>query len=79
MAPLTFGTAELAQTLNDFASRYPDIELDVSFSERVVSLIDEGFDMAVRVGRPADSSLVARKLFDVRSNAEAFCVRPRLV
>ena len=65
-APLTFGATELAPALNDFALRYTDIELDVSFSDRVVNLVDEGFDMAVRVGRPDDSSLVARKLCGAR-------------
>ena len=65
-APLTFGSLELAPALNDFAARYPEIELDVSFSDRVVNLVDEGFDMAVRVGRPGDSSLIIRKLCDVR-------------
>lgn len=65
-APLTFGAMELAPALNDFAARFPEIELDVSFSDRVVSLVDEGFDLAVRVGRPEDSSMIARKLCDVR-------------
>ncbi|MFP1645108.1 LysR family transcriptional regulator [Pontitalea aquivivens] len=65
-APLTFGAMELAPTLNAFAQQYAEIELDVSFSDRVVNLVDEGFDMAIRVGRPDDSSLIARKLCDVR-------------
>lgn len=65
-APLTFGSLELAPALNDFAARYPLIGLDVSFSDRVVNIVDEGFDMAIRVGRPVDSTLVARKLCDVR-------------
>lgn len=65
-APLTFGTLELTPALNDFAAGFPDIELDVSFSDRAVNIVDEGFDMAVRVGRPDDSSLIARKLCDVR-------------
>ena len=65
-APLSFGTIELAPALNEFAARYPDIELDVSFSDRVVNVVDEGFDMAVRVGRPDDSSLIIRKLCAVR-------------
>lgn len=65
-APLTFGTVELSHALNDFAAEYPEIELDVSFSDRVVSLVDEGFDIAVRVGRASDSSLIARKLCEVR-------------
>ena len=65
-APLTFGILELAPALNAFAVAYPDIELDVSFSDRVVDLLEEGFDMAVRVGRPDDSSLIIRKLCAVR-------------
>ncbi|ODT82398.1 MAG: transcriptional regulator [Pelagibacterium sp. SCN 64-44] len=65
-APLTFGTVELAPALNDFAAQFPEIELDVNFSDRLVSLVDEGFDVAVRVGKPSDSSVIARKLYDVR-------------
>jgi DNA-binding transcriptional LysR family regulator len=65
-APLTFGTAEIAPALNDFACAFPDIELDVGFSDRLVNLVDEGFDLAVRVGRPGDSSMIARKLCDMR-------------
>lgn len=65
-APLTFGTIEIAPALNEFVAAFPEIELDVSFSDRVVNLVDEGFDMAIRVGRPGDSSMIARKLCDVR-------------
>ena len=65
-APLTFGTTELAPALNEFARSHPDIELEVSFTDRVVNLVDEGFDMAVRVGRPGDSSLIVRRLCAVR-------------
>ncbi|WP_291397661.1 LysR family transcriptional regulator [Devosia sp.] len=65
-APLTFGSMEIAPALNEFAWSFPDIELDVSFSDRVVNLVDEGFDLAVRVGRPGDSSMIARKLCDMR-------------
>lgn len=61
-APLTFGIVQLVPALNDFACAFPDIELDVSFTDRVVNLVDEGFDAAIRAGRPVDSSLVARKL-----------------
>jgi DNA-binding transcriptional LysR family regulator len=65
-APLTFGAMEIAPALNEFASEFPDIELDVSFSDRVVNLVDEGFDLAIRVGRQDDSSMIARKLCEVR-------------
>lgn len=65
-APLTFGIRELAPALNDFAARYPEIELEVNFSDRAVNLVDDGFDLAVRVGQPDDSSLIIRKLCSVR-------------
>lgn len=65
-APLTFGSLEIAPALNDFAATYPEIELDVSFSDRVVNIVDEGFDLAIRVGHVEDSSMIARKLCDVR-------------
>lgn len=63
-APLSFGTIRLTPRLLDFARAFPDIVLDVSFSDRTVNLVEEGFDMAVRVGQPADSSLISRKLCD---------------
>lgn len=65
-APLTFGTMEIAPALNDFAASFPQIELDVGFSDRVANLVDDGFDLAIRVGRPDDSSMIARKLCEVR-------------
>lgn len=65
-APLTFGGLELSPILNDFARQWPEIELDVSFADRLVNLVDEGFDIAVRVGRPSDSSMITRKLCDAR-------------
>jgi DNA-binding transcriptional LysR family regulator len=64
--PVSFGTAQLAPVLIDFARAFPDIQLDVSFADRLVSLVDEGFDVAVRVGNPGDSSLIARRLCDMR-------------
>lgn len=70
-APLTFGTLKLAPLLADFARAYPEVALDVQFTDRVVSLVDEGFDLAVRIGRPGDSTLVARKLAETRIVAVA--------
>ena len=66
-APLTFGIVQLVPALNDFAAAYPEIELDVSFTDRVVNLVDEGFDAAIRAGHVADSTLIARKLCDMHT------------
>lgn len=65
-APVSFGAVQLAPVLVEFARQFPQIELDVSFSDRVVSLVDEGFDIAIRIGSPADSSLIARHLCEAR-------------
>lgn len=48
--------------LADFMHEYPDIQLDLDFSDRLVDVVEEGFDAVVRTGEPADSRLVARKL-----------------
>ena len=65
-APTSFGSLQLTPALLEFARAYPDIQLDVNFSDRLVNLVDEGFDAAIRIGMPADSSLIARKLCDAR-------------
>ena len=66
-APLSFGIQQLGPMLVDFARAYPDVGLEVSFTERMVNLVDDGFDAAVRIGTLADSSLVARKLATIRN------------
>lgn len=64
--PATFNTAELTAALLEFAARHPEVSLDVSSSDRRVNLVEEGIDVAVRIGQLGDSSLVARKLAAVR-------------
>lgn len=64
-APISF-SEQLSPILLDFAGAYPDVALEVSFTDRLVNLVDEGFDAALRISRLADSSLIARKLADVR-------------
>lgn len=64
--PITFGTQVLAPLLAEFAEAHPLIELDVSFSDRVVNLVEEGFDLALRIGTLRDSSLIARRLCPIR-------------
>jgi len=65
-APLTFGLLYLAPLWGEFMSRYPEVKLDITLSDRVVDLIDEGLDVAVRIARLPDSSLVSRKLASAR-------------
>jgi DNA-binding transcriptional LysR family regulator len=65
-APMSFGVRHLAPAIPDFLARHPEVELDVSMNDRFVDLVDEGFDVAVRIGRLTDSGLVARKLAPLR-------------
>jgi DNA-binding transcriptional LysR family regulator len=65
-APVSFGARQLVPALLDFAAAYPEVSLDVSSTDRMVNLVEEGFDCAVRIGKLGDSSLVARKLAAVR-------------
>ena len=65
-APMSFGVRHLAPRLKGYAVAYPEMELDLSLNDRLVDLADEGFDLAIRIGRLADSSLMARKLATCR-------------
>lgn len=65
-APTSFGMLSLMPLLLEFTNAFPEIQLDASFSDRMTNLVDEGFDLAVRIGKPSDSSLIARKLCDAR-------------
>ena len=65
-APLALGTAHLAGFLVDFMRDHPKLKLDVSFTNRRVDILAEGFDLAVRIGGLPDSTLVARRIAPMR-------------
>lgn len=58
----TFGARHLAPAVAAFTSRYPQMRFDAELSERIVDLVEEGFDLAVRVGATGSQNLVARKI-----------------
>ncbi|QRK10378.1 LysR family transcriptional regulator [Archangium violaceum] len=62
-APLTFSF--LGPIVAGFMKRYPEVQLEMVCTDRSVDLVEEGFDLAVRAGRMADSSLVARRLGNI--------------
>lgn len=61
-APRTFGDAPIGRSLMDFAKAHPAIVLDIHLEDRFVDLVEEGFDLAVRITRLENSSLIARRL-----------------
>ena len=72
-APMSFGFLHLAPALPEFFREHPEVSADVTMSDRFVDLIDEGFDIAVRIGVLEDSALIARRLAPIRL---AICASP---
>ncbi|MCR9071550.1 MAG: LysR family transcriptional regulator [Alphaproteobacteria bacterium] len=63
--PVSFSRTHLGAAIAPFLSRYPELSVDLTVNDRVVDLLEEGYDVAVRIGRLSDSSLVARRLAPV--------------
>ncbi len=61
-APISFGILHLAPLWPQFMLKYPDVELDISLVDRVVDIVEEGYDLAIRISRSGSSSNAARKL-----------------
>jgi DNA-binding transcriptional LysR family regulator len=73
-APVTFGLTHLAPLWPVFMAQHPKVTLDLTLADRFVDLVDEGYDMAIRIARLADSSLVSRHLASTRL---ILCATPR--
>jgi DNA-binding transcriptional LysR family regulator len=65
--PLSYGQHRLATIIGDYTQAYPKVQLDISLSDRKVDLIEDGFDLAVRIGAMPQSDLIARKIGGVHS------------
>ncbi len=64
-APLSFGTRQMGSMMAQFCRAYPLVRIDLELNDRFVDVVDEGFDVALRIGRLSDSSLIARKIVDM--------------
>jgi DNA-binding transcriptional LysR family regulator len=71
--PASFGNRHIAPLIPAFAARYPKVQLALSLSDRAVNIIEEGFDLAIRIAHLEDSSLAARKL---APNRRVVCASP---
>jgi DNA-binding transcriptional LysR family regulator len=70
---VAFAMHQLAKALPRFLERYPDIELEITVTDRLVDLIEEGADVAIRTGNLRDSSLIAKKICDLH---RVICASP---
>lgn len=61
-APVTYGEQQLLPLINDFIVLYPDIEVSAFLSNQKVDLVEGGYDLAIRIGKLSDSTLMAKKL-----------------
>jgi DNA-binding transcriptional LysR family regulator len=65
-APVTFGILHLAPLWGQFRTQYPQVMLDVTLADRVVDLVDEGYDVAIRIATLPSSTLISKRLTSTR-------------
>lgn len=73
-APQSFGVRHLAPLWGEFRALHPNVTLDITLNDRIVDLVEEGFDVAVRIAALPDSTLVSRRLATARS---VLCASPQ--
>lgn len=66
-APVTFGSLFLAREVAAFCERHPQVRVELVLNDRFVDLVEEGYDLAIRIGRLDQSSLIARRLAPCRA------------
>lgn len=64
-APMSFGISQLGPVMPEFMARYPELTVDLVLNDRRINLIEEGFDVSLRISALTDSSLIARQLAPV--------------
>ena len=71
--PSSFGIMHMGPAINEFLQAHPQIEFDLDFNDREVDLMQEGFDLAIRIANLPDSSLIARRLAPIQA---VICASP---
>lgn len=75
-APRNFGERTLAPAIFAYLEKFPKVTLDLRLEDRYVDLVDEGIDVALRISTMTDSSLIARKISEIR---HIICAAPSLI
>jgi DNA-binding transcriptional LysR family regulator len=63
---VAFGVLQMGQTVTEFLQKYPELQVDLVLNDRVVDLVEEGFDVAIRIGPRIDPGLIARRIAGAR-------------
>lgn len=71
--PSSFGAMHMGPAINDFMALHPNIEFDLDFNDRQIDLMQEGFDLGIRIADLPDSSLIAKRLTTI---SHVFCASP---
>ena len=75
-APVTYGERHIIPLINQFLLQYPQVEIEVQLSNQRIDLIEEGFDLAIRLGQLNDSSLIAKR---ISSRQHFLCASPSYI
>ncbi|QUM85943.1 LysR family transcriptional regulator [Moritella sp. 28] len=73
-APMTFTRLHIVPYIKEFLDSYPDVKVILSMDDRIVSIVEGGYDLGIRIGELEDSSLIAKKLADCKS---VLCASPQ--
>lgn len=72
-APVTYGERSIAPLLNNFVAKYPELNVQLHLTNQLINLVDEGYDLAIRLGKLEDSTMIAQRL---SSRTHYVCASP---
>ena len=75
-APMAFGEKFLVDMIIDYAKKYPEVILDIDFDDKQINVIEEGYDLVIRIGKLDDSGLIAKRLCDFSATV---CASPSYI
>ena len=75
-APMAFGERFLVDVITDYAKQYPGVILDIDFDDKQINIIEEGYDLVIRIGKLDNSGLIARRISDFPAYV---CASPNLI
>ena len=75
-APMAFGERFLVDVITDYAKHYPGVILDIDFDDKQINIIEEGYDLVIRIGKLDNSGLIARRISDFPVHV---CASPSLI